>query len=218
MLAVTQSVKAQGFNIVGEVNGLDSPALLFLMQQDGIVFEKVVVNNGNFSFEGEVDEPYFVQILMLESENGFNTTGKLTEFLVENSEIRIEGTSPAFEDVNVYGSESDLVLKEYLGKDNHLSKKWHRIKTDYDQAVENEESEIVQELRNTLKNLTAERVMLLKSYVNQYNSSIIGALIPNFCLLENVLTRDDYREMYDLLSPKMQETRYGSSILGRSKE
>lgn len=217
LFLVGQSAVAQGYKVDGDVKGLDAPALLLLMQkQDGLSIERVAVTNGKFSFEGKVDEPFFLQILMLDEEDGFETTGKLTEFLIENSGIRIEGTSPAFEDVKVYGSKSDLVLKEYLKKDQALGDRWRLEKVNYDQAIENDEAELIEKLRDKLNGITAERVALLKSYVQRHNSSVIGALIPNFCTLGNVLTKEDYQEMYDMLTPEMQKTGYGSSILSRT--
>jgi len=176
MLLSTPSVTAQGFKVIGDVTGLDSPALLFMLfKQDGLAVEKIPVKDGRFSFEGVVVEPYLIQILILADDSTFNTTGKLTEFLIENSEIRIEGTSPNMDDVRVSGSESNRILVDYLGMDQLLSDNWQRMKADYDTALEQNETKLVNELKNSLNRLTDERVTLLKTYVKRHNSSIIGA-------------------------------------------
>ena len=62
-------------------------------------------------YSGKVKEPYFVQFLIKEGES---TSGKLTEFMIENSEILVEGNSTAYDSVRVSGSQSDKILKEYL--------------------------------------------------------------------------------------------------------
>lgn len=131
----TQSTYAQGFTVIGEVAGLESPALM-----------------------------------------------------LENSDIRIVGTSPEFDDVTVHGSESDAILKDYLVKDQELA----------DQM--------------------AERVLLLKESVNRHRTSIVGALLPIFCTLGDVLTSEDYILMHESLSEDMQQSGYGQMVLQRSKK
>lgn len=183
----TQSTYAQGFTVIGEVAGLESPALMMMkLKKGGFEIETIPVEKGRFAFSGQVDEPYYVQLLMLADADGFSTTGKLTEFMLENSEIRIVGTSSEFEDVTVHGSESDTILKEYLTKDLELG----------DQ--------------------TEARVVLLKEYVNRHRNSIVGALLPIFCTLGDVLTSEDYILMYESLSEDMQQSGYGQMVLQRS--
>lgn len=187
LLTACQSEKSTGYTVTGEVAGLESPALLLMMlKQSGFEIETIPVENGRFSFSGQVDEPYFVQLLMLADADSFRTTGKLTEFLLENSDIRIEGTSPEFEDVTVQGSESDRILKEYFTKDSELLGQ------------------------------TDERVELLKESVKRHRASIVGALLPIFCTFDDVLTSEDYIDMFESLTEEMQQTGYGQMVLQRS--
>jgi len=50
-----------------------------------------------------------------------------------------------------------------------------------------------------------------------YNDNIIGALIPNFCTLQEVLKKEDYLEIYNLLNEKMRKTNYGQNIFEKTK-
>lgn len=40
-----------------------------------------------------------------------------------------------------------------------------------------------------------DKVELLKKYVKDNNDNIIGALIPNFCTIDDLLTEEDYSEI-----------------------
>ena len=156
-------------------------------------------------------------MLKLSNEAG-KTDGKLTEFLVESGKITIKGSSDKYESIKIKGSKADLALKKYLEEDKSLQKKWDSLYTIYEDYVLKEDTINRKSVGQTLNNITFEqRVPLLKKYVRQYNYNIIGALIPNFCSLQEVLKKEDYLEIYNLLDEKMRNTNYGQSIFEKTK-
>lgn len=210
-----QEKKLDGFIIKGNVNNLNNSELLVLkFINDGIEGDSISVVNNKFEYAGKVKEPYFVQIFI---KDGKTTKGKLTEFMIENSEITITGNSTNYDSIKVSGSKSDKILKEYLEKDEVLSSKWNDLKVEYDEYVELNDSinrkKIAKELNYILQE---ERVGLLKKYVSDNSNSTVGALLPNFCTIENALTKENYKELYNSLSEEIKKSDYGKGLLEKS--
>ena len=208
----------QTYLIKGKVEGLQSDSLMILkFKGENIEAAKINVTKGFFKFKNSISEPYFIQMLKLSNEAG-KTDGKLTEFLVESGKITIKGSSDKYESIKIKGSKADLALKKYLEEDKSLQKKWDSLYTIYEDYVLKEDTINRKSVGQTLNNITFEqRVPLLKKYVRQYNYNIIGALIPNFCSLQEVLKKEDYLEIYNLLDEKMRNTNYGQSIFEKTK-
>ena len=208
----------QTYLIKGKVEGLLSDSLMILkFKGENIEAAKINVTKGFFKFKDSISEPYFIQMLKLSNEAG-KTDGKLTEFLVESGKITIKGSSDKYESIKIKGSKADLALKRYLEEDKSLQKKWDSLYTIYEDYVLKEDTINRKSVGQTLNNITFEqRVPLLKKYVRQYNYNIIGALIPNFCSLQEVLKKEDYLEIYNLLDEKMRNTNYGQSIFEKTK-
>ena len=208
----------QTYLIKGKVEGLLSDSLMILkFKGENIEAAKINVSKGFFKFKDSISEPYFIQMLKLSNEAG-KTDGKLTEFLVESGKITIKGSSDKYESIKIKGSKADLALKRYLEEDKSLQKKWDSLYTIYEDYVLKEDTINRKSVGQTLNNITFEqRVPLLKKYVRQYNYNIIGALIPNFCTLQEVLKKEDYLEIYNLLDEKMRTPNYGQSIFEKTK-
>ena len=212
-----QTEKLDGFLVKGNVKNLNNSELLVLkFVNGGIELDSISATNDEFEYTGKVKEPYFIQILIRDKKE---TKGKLTEFMIENSEITITGNSTEYDSVMVSGSNSDKILKEYLKKDEILSSKWDDLKIEYDKYVElgdtTNRKEIAKKLNYILKE---ERVGLLKKYVLDYSNTTVGALLPSFCTIENALTKEDYKEFYESLSEEIKKSDYGMGILEKSKE
>lgn len=207
----------QSYQLRGNIQGLDADSLLLIKIQDGYALEKVPVAEGVFTYESPIEEPYFVQIMALDGASG-QPTQKLTELMVEAGEIFIEGPAPIYDSIQVRGSEADRVLKAYFAADEALSEKWNALKLDYDKYKAAGDTTSRKAVAQQLNAITfEERIPLLKQYVQDHRNKIIGALIPNFCSLEEVLTKEDYLEMYQMLTPEIQQTDYGQSVKSRAQ-
>jgi hypothetical protein len=213
----SQAQKLDGFIIKGNVKNLNNSELLVLkFMNGGIEGDSISVVNNKFEYTGKVKEPYFVQLLI---KDGNTTKGKLTEFMIENSKIIIEGNSTEYDSVKVSGSKSDKILKEYFEKDQTLDTKWNELKLKYDKYVESNDTinrkKVGKELNYILQ---VERIGLLKKYVYDNSNSTVGALLPNFCTIKNALTKENYKELYDSLSEEIKTSDYGQGLLEKSKE
>ncbi len=208
----------QTYKINGKIKNLKVDSLLILkFKGDHIEASKTKVSKGNFVYKDTISEPYFIQILKLK--NGTNeTNGKLADILVEPGNLNIVGKNDNYDSIKVSGSKSDLILKMYLNEDKELSKKWDSLKLIYDDFVSKGDTLNRKKAGKELNNITlGQRVPLLKSYVQKYNNEIVGALIPNFCTLKEILKKEDYLEMFNFLTDKIKKTNYGQSVYNRTK-
>ncbi len=205
------------YTVNGNIDGLDSATLLLLHFDSGSGprIDTVHAAYDSFTFSGYTERPYFLQILYA-NEEGVNK--KLTEFMLENGTIRIQGGSLHLDSIRVYGSKSNKVLKAYLEEDNILMQQWDNLKRTYDLYKEAGEDDKAQEIALRLNQiLETDRVALLKKYVSVHHDHVIAALLPNFCLMETQLTPDDYSEMYDALSSEVQHSVYGQELLHKAE-
>ena len=205
-----------GFIIKGHVKQLNNSELLILkFINGGIEIDSISTTNNKFQYSGKVKEPYFVQLLI---KDGNETSGKLTEFMLENSEISITGNAPVYDSVSVSGSYADKILKAYLEQDQQLSAKWDSLKVDYDAYVATGDTinrkKVAKQLNHILK---VDRVELLKKYVSEHANTTVGALLPSFCTIETALTTEDYQELYESLSEDIKTSDYGKSLLEKFK-
>jgi len=208
---------AQTYTIHGKIKNLQCDSLLILKIKQGI-YEgaKIKITNGYFSYTDSIREPYFVQILKLKK-NSQTSEGKLTELLVTAGEIKILGDDARPASIQIEGSEPDYILKRYLKEDELLGKEWNALKTEYDNFAEKNDTLNRKKIAQQLNQLTFEkRIPLLKQYVFANASNVIGALIPNFCTLGEVLKKEDYLDMFNILSPEMQQTNYGKSVYNKA--
>ncbi|MEN2281476.1 DUF4369 domain-containing protein [Algoriphagus sp. SE2] len=195
-----------GYEIFGKVSGLGDTSLLVLHFNGNEYpeLDTILTQNDQFHFSGSVKAPYFIQLLRYTSEG---QTKKLTEFILENSAITISGSSLDYEDIQVSGSESDLILKEYLEKDGELKSR----------LLSHSEEKSIVDQSPTAANRLAPRVQLLKEYVRKYSDTVVGSLLPNFCHIENELSQSDYDEIYTSLGDEAQNSYYGQLIKEKSK-
>ena len=208
---------AQTYELKGNIVGLKSDSLLILKIK-GALFEgaKIKVVNGIFNYTDQIGEPYLIQLFKLTSTD--KTDGKLAELLVEPALITIEAKSDSFEEVRIKGSKSDAILKNYLEEDRQIVNKWERLKIDYDKYVVQNDTLNKKKVGILLNQiLFGERIPLLKKYVKANHHNIIGALLPNFCTLKDVLKKEDYLEMYHMLTNDMKNSDYAKSTLNRTK-
>lgn len=208
---------AQKYELTGKITGLTLDSLL-LLKTKGKVFEaaKIKVTKGSFTYSEPITEPYFVQLFKLKK--GTNETdGKLAELLVAPGKISITGESEQFNGIKIEGSAPDKILKAYLKEDEALVKKWERLKEEYDTYVASGDTVARKKIGSALNYiLLKERIPVLKKYVSEHSNTIVGALLPNFCTLTDVLKKEDYLEMYNMLTLSMQQSDYGKNLFKKT--
>ncbi len=91
-----------GFTLNGKIDGTQATEAVLAY---GEVMDTVVVEEGVFKFEGDVEEPVMATLLI---------EGRQTNIMLENSEITIEGAVDAMVEAAITGSESQLAFDEFI--------------------------------------------------------------------------------------------------------
>jgi hypothetical protein len=207
----------QTYELAGHIQGLDADTLMILKVKGEYEFDYIQVADGKFHYQDSISEPFFVQLMIIDRET-HEASEKLAEFLVEEGRIVIEADTSLYDSVRVIGSRSDSILKQYFSEDEKWVSDWQTLKLTYDEAVSTGDTLLKKELATQLNGITFDRrIPLLKRYVRGNRENIVGALLPNFCTLSQVLKPEDYEEIYDCLSKPIQETAYGQSIKSRTQ-
>ena len=213
VLVSCETKKQDHFSITGEIAGLGNSNIYVLKFIDGIQIDSIQSIGSKFNYSGKVESPIWVQFMIVDGDN----SEKIAEFMLENSNIEIEGKYPLLEETIVTGSYSNTILEKYFEEDKKFVDQWNQIKMEYDLAKQEMDTLNSNKLRSQLNDIVLkDRIGLLKDYVAEYNNEEVGALLPNFCTLGEVLTPQDYTEMYNSLSEQMKITEYGKSIQSNS--
>lgn len=213
----TISFGQNSYQVKGNVLGLKADSLqIIYFNSPASPQVKVIPNkNGKFVFTGQTVNTYFVQILYQTVEGTFR---KLTEFMLENSDIQIVGNSLQFDSIRVVGSKSNFILKSYLDEDKALMDYWGDLKEIHDRVKETGDFSTAERIATKLNQISqVDRKAILKKYVASHKEEIIAALLPNFCLLEDQLTAEDYKDMFASLSNPIQQSNYGKELLQKSE-
>lgn len=202
------------FFVEAHIAGLQDTEILILRYDEGVQIDTIHSVGGKFSYSGSVANPMQVQFLAQVD----TTFQKLADFILENSNITVEGSLFNLNDIKISGSQLDKILKAYLDKDQILENKWDSIKIIYDDFKKINDSANIKKYADQLdKILREDRVNLLKSYVLEYYNETAGALIPNFCSIGDILSAHDYLEMYHILSADTKQSYYGQMIKLKSE-
>ncbi len=196
---------AQNVHVSGYIKGLKRDSLMIMRYNNGIDIRYIKVKNERFEFTDQIKEPVYIQIM---------GQGKL-DLLIEPGNIKLTGSAPFNNQITVSGSRSDSVMKAYLKEDDLLSDSWYKYKDNYDSLKKKNMPAETAAVKEKMNVTLYSRVALLKQYVGNFHTEIVGALLINFCMLKDVLTKADLKEMYTGLSPDIRKSAYGRSVLER---
>ncbi|MFC5407834.1 DUF4369 domain-containing protein [Larkinella bovis] len=202
-----------GYRVRGHIRGLPDRTKIYLI--DGgqrKIIDSAVVYQERFEINGTLPEPAHTYLYAGRG----SVSLKLADILLDNRNLEVEGMRPVYDSVVVKGSDIDRLWKEWWQEDQKIGYQRFRIKQVYDSLSAKEDTANAAILKQIVDELTAHRIGLLKAYVRRYSTSAVGAALPTLCTLSNYLTRADYLEMYQILSPTWQRSRFGREILAEA--
>ena len=196
-----------GYNIDGYILGLQDNSRIYLIN-GGLRkrIDSAVVKNNRFTMTGILNEPAFMYLYLGKS-------NKLADILLDNSHIEVMGNVPIYDSIKVKGSDIDRQWKEWYQNDQRIGYQKYRLDKLYESLVEKKDSENAIVVKKLSEELMNDRINLLKGYVRRYNGSAVGAVLPTLCTIQTSLTKTDYLEMYNALTPGMRTTTLGKEIL-----
>jgi hypothetical protein len=201
-----------GYQIEGHIKGLADNSKIYLINGgQRKTIDSTLVQNERFLLTGQLDEPAHTYLY-----SGKST--KLADILLDNRPIKIQGSYPVYDSVQVSGSDIDKEWREWYALDQGIGYKHYLLKKEREALLLKKDTANASLLTRKINQLTTDRILLLKTYVKRYGDKASGALIATLCTAPKELTREDYLQLYQSLSPAMQQTRFGTEILTQSKK
>jgi hypothetical protein len=200
------------YRIEGHINGLADNSKIYLINGgQRKTIDSAIVMNEHFLLTGKLSEPIHTYLY-------YGKATKLADILLDNREIRVNGSKPVYDSVKVSGSNIDEQWKDWYRHDQRLGYQRYRINQVYEALMDKKDTANAVVLKQISSELTDDRKELLKEYVRRYHDSPSGAVLPTFCTLQHQLTQADYLEMYSTLSIPMQNTAFGKEILNQANK
>ncbi|MEO6582816.1 MAG: DUF4369 domain-containing protein [Ferruginibacter sp.] len=193
---------AQNYIINAAIEGLPNDSKIYLIRaSDGRKIDSTISKNTRFNLVGHIHEAAHTYLY-------FGKTVKLTDILLDNQEINVTGNAPTYDSVTVSGSAIDAQWKDWFREDHNLGSIRYKINQLAKELPDNSGEKLTLLAAEIMK----RRVQLLKDYVKRYNNSPSGAVLPTLCTIGDYLTKEDYRQMYLTLTPRMKGTDMGKMV------
>jgi hypothetical protein len=201
-----------GYRIEGHILGLEERSKIYLIH--GAQRKKIdsaVVKNNRFTMTGKLNEPAHTYLYSGKS-------NKLADILLDNRNIEIKGNEPLYDSIKIMGSDIDMQWKEWYQNDQRIGFQKYRLDKIHKSLIDKKDSENAIIVKSLSEELKIDRINLLKVYVKRYNDSASGAVLPTLCTIQATLTKSDYLEMYNDLTPRMRSTTFGKEILSLAQK
>jgi Domain of unknown function (DUF4369) len=207
------SLKAQsGYEINGNIRGLTENTRIYLINaRERKIIDSAVVKNEKFILKGRLKDA--LHTYLFEGKNN-----KLADILLDNRNIKVLGETPNYDDVKIIGSNIDEQWKQWYKDDQKIGYLRYRITEVTESLITQKDTVNSKTLGEITDELLKDRVSLLKSYVKKYGNFPSGALLPTLCTIQEKLTKSDFLEMFNCLSPEMQKTDLGKEVLELSNK
>ncbi|GAB3898196.1 hypothetical protein GCM10028803_17280 [Larkinella knui] len=199
-----------GYRVIGHIRGLPDQTKMYLI--DGgkrKIIDSAVVHQERFIFQGNMAETAHTYLYAGKG----SVSLKLADILLDNRTIQVEAAKPVYDSVTVNGSDIDRLWKEWWRDDQQIGYQRYRIKQVYESLAAKKDTANAEKLKKVIDEMTENRIDLLKTYVKRYHTTAVGAALPTLCTLGDYLTKADYLEMYQTLSPTWQNSGFGREIL-----
>jgi hypothetical protein len=213
--APSQARVPVGYRVVGDVRGLAEGSKVYLIHGGELrTIDSAAVRQGHFVLRGHLPEPAHVY---LHAGKG-RAAVKLADILLDNRTVSVQGDQPAYEHIRVAGSDIDQQWKDWYRTDTDLGTQRAAVRQVAESLAQRQDTANAAALRRVLAGLQQARVRLLKDYVARYHDTATGAMLPTLCSLGSALTAADYRQMYQQLTPRWQQSSFGRTLLEQSRE
>ena len=199
------------YSIRGELaSNHQAKTVLFLYGTETFSMEELPIQHGKFQLQGELDEPLFAQMVALHPDRRI----VLAEFILDEFPVSISLNGQQNGMIKVSGSARNKVFNEYFEEDLQLRaiKSSLLVRSELEAELGNHTLE--NELNSQLQQYEREQnILLLKKYVANHRNDIVAAILPHYSPVMKELKLYDWQEIYEMLSPKVQNSNYGKQII-----
>ncbi|HEX9826586.1 MAG TPA: TlpA disulfide reductase family protein [Flavobacteriaceae bacterium] len=208
---------ALGYTINGSIENL-SKGMVYLVKidEDQKIIDSSIVNQGEFLFQGQVQEPLLYSIK--EKGKPYGTT-----FILDNEIITLQGKKDSLYLAEVKGANQDSIYKSFYKNEftkiqevafpiYQLSDSLHKIDA-LNASIEKDKlsDEHQSMMDEKWKNLDTFSIQLTSEYVAKHTNDLGAALVIN----ERFITYPNpevAKKLYEILTPEVKQSFYGKKV------
>jgi len=168
----TQLKNDTGYTINGSVDGDFSGTVYLLKRNDGewITLDSSTVNNGTFTFKGNIDYPeiYYIH---------FEGNRQYARLFVESSDIDVKINSKDMRNPEVTGSISDKEFKEFQQQSSAYEKQLNKFWDNMKKEKKAGDDDAAKMWEDKLDSVDAIRQQFALDYAMENNKSVVSAFI-----------------------------------------
>lgn len=194
------------YKLKASMIGFQDGTLFKLLNLDKMEFtDSVTIKDGYFEFDGIVKEPFSARIHTVD--------GKYLILWIEPGTIEIIGDYNKFSFSTIEGSNLNMVMTKYRAELGHLEERRDSIMQKMIQLMSSnaEEARVeFTELQSSIQKIDEEIFDIRVQGIIKEEPSYFT--IKELYFLRNDFTKDSLRQLFDLFSIQLQQTKYGEVI------
>lgn len=188
----SQSSQNKSFHIEGKLKGLENTSLvLSYVEGSDVLFDSTTVQDGEFFFKGEVEEPVMV---MLHNRD----LSKRLVFFLHAGKIRIHGEATDFQHLSIDGSALTKLYRAYVEQiatpiRNRLIEVSRQVKD-----LKEDDS-----LSQQIRNISYELFGLTENFIEEHTDSFVSLYLMEKHL--NQIGYDKAEKLYDHIADSLKQ-------------
>ncbi|MBP8849065.1 MAG: redoxin domain-containing protein [Breznakibacter sp.] len=168
---VASCAPKDGYVVEGKIKGLEKGELYVktLSGRDVTTIDTVQIEDGEFEFEGKVDEPQ-IHLLFI------NGKPSPIVFFIENSAIKIKADIDSLEEATIKGSKANIPWAKF-NSEMPLKRESQTLKEEFLKAKESNNIAKMNELRDQYNEMVEKQNNYFKSFVLANTNNYVGAYL-----------------------------------------
>jgi peroxiredoxin len=197
------------FTLRGKISGLNKPAKLFLVY-NGSIENSTELNNGEFTFNGTIDQPTEAYLTLNKTGNGFTTDNYVKFYLETGGTIKVTSTD-SLAKAKVTGTKNNNDEDRYKSLMMPIERRDEQLEIrDTTASDEQKKSpQFLKELELLNKSLEKERRVVNKKFIAENPTSLVSLnALYSFAMYSDY---NDVSALFDQLSPEVKNSLGGKS-------
>ncbi|HEY4327388.1 MAG TPA: TlpA disulfide reductase family protein [Mucilaginibacter sp.] len=198
------------FIVKGKIANLNKPAKLFLIY-DRRIADSVVLNNGEFTFNGTINQPSEAYLTLNKVGNGFTEENYVKFYLETGGVISVLTTTDSLAKTKITGTKNNDDNERYKALMAPIELRDGQLETRDTAATEEQKKspQFLKELELANKALEKERRALNKKFITENTSSPVSLdALYSFAMYSDY---NDVAALFDQLSPAVKNSPGGKS-------
>lgn len=209
-LMISCNSNPDGFSIEASVDGeIENGTKVFLKRinkmNQPIDVDTTTVENGKFAFIGKADS-LELQYIFIDKLNGN------IPVIIENGTIDISFQKDSIQFAKIEGTEQNEMFAKFLENSRVFSKRAMSMRADFEKARASGDVASQEALQAESMEMQEEAKNYEIKFIKENPNALISIMLLDRVLASKSLPEADVREMFEALSPKIQETSTGVKI------